>query len=159
MKKIIITLLLAALPFAAGAQTAFDKFQEMEGVDYVAVNKEMFDMLSKMDASIEGEKTEKYMELIDQIDNLRVFTTSERKPRKELTEAVQDYLKLNTLEELMSVKDEGSTVKIYVNQGGEASIIKEGLIFIEDKDDKGVVVVSFTGNLNLEDLKGLKGLK
>lgn len=161
MKKTIITLLLAAMPFVTFAQEVpFSKFEDVEGIDYVAVNKEMFDMLGKMDIAPEGKDTQEYMGMLDKIDNLRVFTTSEKKHRKELAQAVTDYLKKNPLDELMSVKSEGSVVKIYVNSdGNESSLIKEGLIFVEDVDDKGVVVVSFTGNLDLNDIKGLKGLK
>src|SRR5688572_7191140 len=86
MKKIIITLLLAAMPFTTFAQDVpFSQFQDTEGIDYVSVNKEMFNMIGKMDASIDGENTEKYLGMLDKLDNLKVFTTSEKKHMKELT--------------------------------------------------------------------------
>jgi hypothetical protein len=157
MKKIIITLLLAALPVISFAQgTAFSKFQDVEGIEYLAINKDMFSMLGTMATSAGGEKTQKCIDMIDGLDNLRVFTTSERKHRKQIKEAVADYLASNPLEELISFSNEDSKIKIYVNKGGDASLIKEGLVFIEDIDDKGVVLVSFTGNVNLSQLKDLK---
>lgn len=160
MKKIIITLLLAVMPFVTFAQEVpFSQFQDVEGVDYVSVNKEMFAMIGKMDASIDGGNTEKYLGMLDKLDNLKVFTTDEKKKMKELTSAVQDYLKKNPLEELMSIKDEGSRINIYVKQEADSSIVKEGLVFIEDADDKNVVLVSFTGNLDLNELNELKDLK
>lgn len=156
MKKFIVTALLAAMPFIATAQTtAFDKFENVEGIDFLNVEKDMFKMLSSIKSSISDEKTEKYAGLIEDIDKLRVFTTKEKKHRKALTNAVANYVKQDKLEELMSFNGKDAKVKIFVNKGGEATLIKEGLVFVEDMDDKGVVVVSFTGNLNLNDLSKL----
>src|SRR5690606_37666691 len=146
MKKFLITAVLAAMPFIASAQTkAFDKFKDVKGIDFVNVEKDMFKMLSNIDASIENEKTSKYVDMIEGLDNLQVFSSKEKKYRKQLTGAVTDYLKSNPLEELISFSNKDSKIKVYVNQGGEATLI-EGLVFIEDMDDKGVVLVSFTGN-------------
>jgi hypothetical protein len=160
MKKLFITAVLAAMPFIASAQTtAFDQFENVEGIDYLNVEKDMFKMLSSVESSIGDEKTEKYADLIEDIDKLRVFTTKEKKHRKALANAVSDYVKQDKLEELMSFNGKDAKVKIYVNKGGDASLIKEGLVFVEDMDDKGVVVVSFTGNLNLNDLEKIKDKK
>lgn len=156
MKKFIITSVLAVMPFVTFAQTAFDKFKDVKGIEYISVTKDMFDMLGKFEASASGEKTEKFIQMAKGLESVKVFTTAEKKYRKELTAAVAGYLKGNTLEELVSYSGKDSKVKVYVNQGGEASLIKEGLVFIEDLDDKGVVLVSFTGSLNLDDLKNLK---
>jgi len=160
MKKFLITAVLAAMPFIASAQTkAFDKFKDVKGIDFVNVEKDMFKMLSNIDASIENEKTSKYVDMIEGLDNLQVFSSKEKKYRKQLTGAVTDYLKSNPLEELISFSNKDSKIKVYVNQGGEATLIKEGLVFIEDMDDKGVVLVSFTGNIDLKNLEKLNGLK
>jgi len=160
MKKILITAVLAAMPFIASAQTtAFDKFKDVEGIDFVNVEKDMFKMLSNFEAKAGDEKTSQYIDMIEGIDNLQVFTTDEKKHRKQITSAVQEYLKQHPLEELMSFSSKESKIKIYVNQGGEASLIKEGLVFIEDFDDKGVVLLSFTGNVDLKNLNKIEELK
>jgi hypothetical protein len=160
MKKLFITAVLAAMPFLTSAQaTAFDKFENVEGIEYLNVEKDMFKMLSSVEASVGSEKSHQYVEMIEDIDNLRLFTTKEKKHRKALTNAVADYIKQDKLEELMSFNSKDAKIKIYVNKGGEATLIKEGLVFIEDMDDKGVVVVSFTGNLDLNDLDKIKDKK
>ncbi len=156
MKKIIMTAVLAIAPLVTFAQSAFDKFRDVKGVEYVSVTKDMFNMLGKFEASASGEKAEKFVNMAKGLESVRVFTTSEKKYRKEITSAVADYLKGNPLEELVSYSGKDSKIKVYVNQGGEATLIKEGLVFIEDLDDKGVVLVSFTGTINLDDLKSLK---
>ena len=161
MKKFIITSVLAVLPFVSFAQTtAFNKFEDVEGIQAVSINKEMFDMFRSMDSSAKDEKTKTYMDLAGQVDNVKIFTTSEKKYKKQIKEAVAGYLKQNTLQELMSVSTEGNKVKIYVRQGSSESIIKEGLVFVENDDRKeDAVLISFSGNVNLNDLKDIKDFK
>jgi hypothetical protein len=162
MKKFIITLLLAALPAVTFAQSAFDKFSDVEGIEAVTISGKMFEMLGGVETGDSDADTQKLLNQVKNLDNLKIFTTQEKKYRKEIKTAVTNYLKINALEELMSFSSNGSTTKIYVKQGATASIVKEGLLFIEDADDKQVVLISFTGNINLNDLKDLqshKGIK
>lgn len=161
MKKFIITLALAAMPFVTFAQSAaFSKFEDVEGIESITVNKEMFKMFSSIETSAVGEKAESYLDIAEGIDYLKVFTTSEKKYKKQIKEAVADYLKQNPLQELMSITDKGSKIKIYVKQGSEESIIREGLVFIENDEKKEeAVLISFTGSINLNDIKDLKGFK
>lgn len=161
MKKFIITSVLAVLPFVSFAQTtAFNKFEDVDGIQSVTVNKEMFEMLKSFDSSVTDAKTKTYMDLAGQVDNLKVYTTKEKKYKKQIKDAVAGYLKQNPLQELMSVNDKGNRVKIYVKQGSSESIIKEGLIFVDNDDSKeDAVLLSFTGNVNLNDIKDLKDFK
>lgn len=160
MKKFIITLVLAAMPFVTFAQSAaFNKFEDVDGIESITINKEMFKMFSSIETSAVGEKAESYLDIAEGIDYLKVFTTSQKKHKKDMKATVADYLKTNPLEELLSITDKDSKIKIYVKQGAEATIIKEGLVFIEnDKRKEDAVLISFTGNINLNDIKGLKGL-
>ena len=153
MKKIIITLAAVVMPSLIFAQSAFDKFQDKEGIGVVLVNKGMLDLIGGIQAPAGGEKAQKLIDQVNNLDNIRIFTTSKSKYIKEMRSAVTDYLKQNPLEQLMSVTDEGSKVKIYVKPGSTPSQIKEFLLFVEDNEDKEVVLISFTGNINLNDLK------
>ena len=67
------------------------------------------------------------------------------------------YLKSNPLEELMRVNNEGKNVKIYVKSGANEKIVKELLMFIEDPSskDKQAIVLSLTGNFNLDEISAL----
>ncbi|MCW4467533.1 DUF4252 domain-containing protein [Flavobacterium sp. MFBS3-15] len=156
MKKFIITAVMAAMPFVTFAQTkAFDKFQDVEGISSITVNKEMFEMLGEVKVS-DDKKTQSYLDMAENIEGLKVFTTKEKKHKDALRASVAEYIKKNPLTELMSINQDGQKVKIYAAQGKTESIIKEGLIFVEGGDDKDLVLVSFTGTLNLNDIEGLK---
>lgn len=158
MKKFIITAVLAAMPFVTFAQTnAFDKFQDVEGIESITVNKELFKMIG--DVKVSGdEKTQNLIDMAENIEGLKVFSTKEKKHKDAMRQAVTEYVKKNPLTELMSANTDGAKVKVYVTQGKEESIIKEGLLFVEN-DKEEMVVVSFTGNLNLKDIEGLEKLR
>lgn len=161
MKKFITTLVLAALPIVSFAQTtAFSKFEDVDGIESISINKEMFKMFSSLEDSAKDDKTKSYLDLAGDVESVKVYTTLEKKYKKQLKDATADYLRVNPLQELMSITDKGSRIRIYVKQGSEESIIKEGLVFIENDDKKeAAVLVSFTGNINLKDLQELKDFK
>jgi hypothetical protein len=156
MKKFVITTVLALAPFFTFAQSVFDKFVDVEGIETVVVSGKMFDMLGELDIKAGGEKGEKVKDQLKNIESLRLFTTSDKKHKKELRAAAADYLKANKLEELMSISEKGSKIKLYVRQGATETAIVEGLIFIDDADDKELVLVSFTGNVDLKNLQDPK---
>lgn len=161
MKKFITTLVLAAMPFVTFAQNnAFSKFEDVDGIQSITINKEMFDMFSSIGDSANDEKTKSYFDMAGDIENLKVYITTEKRYKKQIKDAVSDYLKGNAMEQLMSISDNGSKIKIYVKQGSSESIIKEGLVFVENDEKKEeAVLISFTGNVNLKDLKDFKGFK
>jgi len=159
MKKILITAVLAAMPFIVSAQTtAFDKFQDVEGIETVVINKKMFDMIGNVEMSAEAGKAQKFVDMAKGLEYVKIFSTSDKKHRKNLVSTVESYLKQNPLDELMSFNSEESKIKVYVNKG-DSSIIKECLVFVQNDDDKEVVVMSMTGNIDLKDLGDLKDLK
>lgn len=167
MKKFIITLLVAALPVVTFAQkTAFDKFDNVKGIEAVTISGDMFKMLGGIQAPQGGDQAQKYLDQVKSLESLKIYTTSEKKYRKELKNAITDYLKQNPLEQLLSLNEKGSVIKVYAKQGADASQLKEVLVFVEDedaKDGKEAVLISFTGDINLneiiKDLKGTKGSK
>lgn len=161
MKKFILTLALAVLPFITFAQkNAFSKFDNIEGIANITLNKELFEMVASIDSSAVGGDATSYMKAAKGVERLKILTTSEKKYKLQLRAALTDYLKANPLQELMSITDKGTKVKIYVKQGSSESIITEGLVFVENDSKKDeTVLISFTGNINLNDIKDFKDSK
>jgi len=79
MKKIILTLVTVAFLATSQAQTSFDKFEEMDNVTSVIVNKNMFKMLSSMSGAVDDQEAKNYMELAKTLEILFVFTTEDKK--------------------------------------------------------------------------------
>lgn len=153
MKKFIITALIAALPLAGFAQKEFDKFQNVAGIESVAISGSFFDVADSFKAEAKDEKAKKYLEIIKDVDNFKILSTSESKHIKSLKKAVTSYVKNDRLEQMLSVNNDGAKVALFVKEG--TGILKEALVFVEDKAGK-LVVITFSGNI---DLKGLKDIQ
>ncbi|HOD09551.1 MAG TPA: DUF4252 domain-containing protein [Flavobacterium sp.] len=154
MRKLI---LIVALVFISNTifaqQTVFDKFEDQEKVTAVVVNKKMFSLLSKM--KVEDKETQQYVNLIKKLDNLRVFVTDSDLKATEMKATADKYLKTASLEELMKINEKGKSVKIYVKSGATDSQIKELLMFIDGTGKEETVLMSLTGNFDLDELSVL----
>ncbi len=158
MKKIILTLVTVAFLATSQAQTSFDKFEEMDNVTSVIVNKNMFKMLSSMSGAVDDQEAKNYMELAKTLENLRVFTTEDKKASADMLSSFNTYLKGSKLEELMRVKDGDNNVKFYVKPGKTENLVNELLMLFESKDSLGkqrTVLMSLTGLIDLNKLSAL----
>jgi len=154
MRKIILVIALVFISNTIFAQqTLFDKFNGNENVTSVVVNKKMFSLLSKM--KVEDKETQQYVNLIKKLDNLKVFVTTNSSWASEMKATAGKYLKTASLEELMQVNDKGKLVKIFVKSGATDSQIKELFMFIEGSGKEETVLMSLTGDFDLDELSVL----
>lgn len=152
MKKLLITVVLALMPSLFFAQSAFDKYDGLNEVTAVIVNKKMFELMGSVKSK--DKDSQQYMDLIKKLDNLKVFVTSSPKITLDMKSTSNKYLKTAALEELMRVNDKGKNIKIYVKSGSTSSKVKELLMFIEggtNKDDE-TVLMSLKGNFDLSEI-------
>jgi RNase H-fold protein (predicted Holliday junction resolvase) len=153
MKKTILIIALVLISNTIFAQTVFDKFENQDDITTVIVNKKMFSMLSKVD--IKDKESQQYVNLIKKLDNLKVFVTNNDKKGNEMKAVADKYLKSSGLEELMRINEKGKNVKIYVKSGATESQVKELLMFIEGGGKEESVLMSLTGNFDIEELSAL----
>lgn len=153
MKKIIVIALLAILPSVSFAQNAFAKFEGKEGIDVVTINKKMFELLGNVETKGGGEKADKYLKQVKNLDNLKIFSTKQISYIKDMESTVATYLNQNSLEELMTFNDGDAKTKLYVKSGKTVTDLKEFLLFSQGGKDNEAVLVSFSGNINLKELK------
>lgn len=135
------------------AQTQFDKFEDIEGVTSVIVNQKAFSLMSK----IGSESDEEYLDLIKNINSLRVFATESADVAKQMESEVKRYLSSAKLEELMRVKDGGSNVVIYVKEGKSEDFVQELFMFVKDGESTSneSVIISLTGDIDLKQISKL----
>lgn len=164
MKKIILTIAVVLISFANYAQSSiFDKFEDMDGVSSVIVNKEAFKMLAKFKGG--GEEGQEYMDMVQNLNTFKVFTTEKPEIAAQMTTVMKQYLTNAKLTELMRVKDEGTNVKIYIKQGKDADHVSELLMFVngvgkymKDSDSPikaETVILSLTGDIDLNKISKL----
>lgn len=157
MKTLFIAVIVLLTTITAYAQntTAFDKLQDTEGIQYFAVNKTMIKAVSLMQSCINGDKTSEYIDKIKDLDNLKAFVSTKKRKTRKIKRAMKSYLKDNKLEQFFSVNAHNANIKVYVNNGGNATLIKEFLVYVEGGKSKTSALLSFTGNINLADLKDI----
>lgn len=153
INRIILVAVLVMSGWVANAQSQFDKFEDIDGVTSVVVTQKAFSLMS----AIGSESDEEYMDLIKNIESLRVFATESTEVALQMEKAAMSYLKSANLEKLMTVKEDGSNISIYVKEGKTDNFVKELFMFIKDseKTSKESVIISLTGDIDLNQIAKL----
>lgn len=155
MKKFIITLVLVFATNTFFAQSVFDKFDGEDDVTAVIVNRKMFDLMSKLKMDASDKQAQQYISLIKKLDNLKVFTTKSTRVENDMKATAEKYIKTAGLEELMRVNENGRNIKIMVKSGSKDTQIKELLMFMEGAKNDDTVLMSLTGDFDLNEISVL----
>ena len=158
MKKIAILIAIFLAPMLASAQNAFDSFENDKDVSSVVVTKNMFKLLSKIDLESDNPEVAEYKALVDNLDNIKVFTTENPTVAKKMDAAVASYVsKSKGLDELMRVNDDGNNIKFYSKEGSSENFVSELLMHLRgDVEGKNMtVIMSITGNIDLKQISKL----
>jgi hypothetical protein len=106
-----------------------------------------------MDSS--DKEAQQYLNLIKKLDNLKVFTTKSTRVENEMKATTDKHIKTSGLEELMRVNENGRNIKIMVKSGAKDTQIKELLMFIEGSRNEDTVLMSLTGDFDLNEISVL----
>ena len=164
MKKLVAIALLLMTPLLGSAQSIFDKYEDMDEVSSVIVNKNMFDLLIKMDVDVDDPEAKEFMEIAKSLSGVKVFITEDKGVSADMKSTVDRYLKSASLEELMRVKDKDANVKFYVRNGKDADHVSELLMFVTgiknmdmEVNDRKIetVLLTLTGDIDLTKIGSL----
>ena len=150
LKKIAVVVLVLVVSNTFFAQSVFDKFDNQDDITTIIVNKKMFSLMSKID--VKDKEGEQFLALVKKLDNLKVFMTASDKKSDEMKLTADKFVKSEGLEELMRINEKGKNVKIFVKSGNKESQIKELMMFIEGTGKEQSVLMSLTGNFDLDEL-------
>lgn len=154
-KNFIITLVFTFFTTVFYAQGAFDKYDGQDDVTSVIVNKKMFDLMSKVKVDAKDKDTQQYVNLIKKLDYLKVFTTKNPKIEADMKASADKYIRTAGLEELMRVNDGGKNVRILIKSGASDTQVKELLMYIDGAKNDETVLLSLTGNFDLNEISVL----
>src|SRR5690606_12589898 len=158
MKKIAIIVAMAIAPMVAWAQNAFDSFENEKDVSSVVVTKNMFKLLSKMDLNSTDPEAQAYLKMVNDLDDIKIFTTENPAVAQKMDAAVSKYVTgSKSLGELMRVKDDGKNIKFYSKEGKNENFVSELLMHLEGVVDgkPTTVIMSITGNIDLKQISKL----
>jgi hypothetical protein len=161
-RKLMIAFAIAMLPLFTFAQSVFDKFEDMDDVTTVVVNKRAFELMRQMGG--DNDEAKEYMNMVASLNSLRVFATENASIAADMKAKVTSYLKSSKqLSELMRVKDKDGNVKIYIKEGKDKDHVSELFMFVEgiskhmEGSDRSpeAVIVSITGDIDLNKISEL----
>ena len=161
MNKIILLIVLTVTSMVTNAQSFFDSLEDMDGVDMVVVNKDMFELLSKFGPDkMKDNEAIQIFTMIKDLKNLKVFSTDDAIIADKMETMANSAIKKHNLTELMRIKEDDSRVKIYVKSTKNKEYVSEVLMFIKgiDKQTKGIsksMIVSLTGNIDINKIAAL----
>ena len=161
MNKIILLIALTVTSMVTNAQSFFDSLEDMDGVDMVVVNKDMFELLSKFGPDkMKDNEAMQIFTMIRDLKNLKVFSTDDAIIADKMETMANSAIKKHNLTELMRIKEDDSRIKIYVKSTKNKEYVSEVLMFIKgiDKQTKGIsksMIVSLTGNIDINKLSAL----
>ncbi|MDR5590073.1 DUF4252 domain-containing protein [Christiangramia sp. SM2212] len=156
MNRVIITLLLAIAPMFLQSQN-FDKYEDMKDVDAMVMTSKMFKMLAKVDLSENDPESREYMKLIENLDRIQIYKSSNSNVMSQMATDVKSYLQKGSLEELMRVNDNGQNIKFYSLPGKNDNYVRELFMYLEgsEGDKPMTVILSITGEIDLSQLSKL----
>lgn len=149
---------LAILPMILGAQNAFDSFENEKDVTSVVVTKNMFKLLSKMDLNSKDTEAQAYLNMVENLDNIKIFTTENPTVAKQMDAAVEKYVSSSkNLGELMRVRDDGKNIRFYSKEGKSENFVSELLMHLDGVVDgkPTTIIMSITGNIDLKQISKL----
>lgn len=161
MKKTILLLLFVTTPIVLTAQSLFDSLEDLNGVDMVVVTKDAFDLISKFkNIKIEDNEGMKVFEMIQDLEEFKMFSTNDAKVATIMGELVNASIKNQNLTELMRIKDDTSRVKIYVKTTKNKDFVSEVLMFVKGLGKKTnkvseAVIVSLIGSIDINKISEL----
>ena len=90
MKKLLILLLVITAPYIGYAQ--FDSYEDEKDVTSVVVTKNMFKLLAEIDLESNDPEVKDYLELVNNLDNIKIFITNNPAVAKRMSADVQKYI-------------------------------------------------------------------
>ena len=161
MKKIILLIALTITSMVTSAQSFFDALEDMDGVDMVVVNKDMFELLSKFNPDkMKDNEAMQIFAMINDLKSFKMFSTDDSFIADKMEIMTNTAIKKHNLTELMRIKEDDSRIKIYVKSTKNKEYVSEVLMFIKgiDKQTKGIsksMIISLTGSIDITKMSDL----
>ena len=161
MKKIILLIALTITSMVTSAQSFFDVLEDMDGVDMVVVNKDMFELLSKFNPDkMKDNEAMQIFAMINDLKSFKMFSTDDSFIADKMEVMTNTAIKKHNLTELMRIKEDDSRIKIYVKSTKNKEYVSEVLMFIKgiDKQTKGIsksMIISLTGTIDINKMSDL----
>lgn len=159
MKTFKLLGLIMAIAFmsTAGIAQDFSKYDKVREINAFVVSKSMLKLMSKLDLDSEDEDVKVYLDLVENLDDIRIYTTESLEYGQQLQADFDALKSKNNLVELMRVKSDGKNVNFYIKPGKSDDYVNQLLMFINssEKNDTQSVLMLINGNIDLKNISKL----
>lgn len=141
MKRLIITIAIIACAFAAMAQNKiFEKYAKMEDVDYVCINKAMFNLAnSVLDAELSSN--------LGGIEKMLIISSSTAKSKSQIDRDIEALSNDRNYEILMTAHDGSDNVVFFFTDKRNPH---ELIIATQEKEESSIIV--YAGNFSSKEV-------
>ena len=156
MRTIGLTLIIGLISLTAFAQN-FDQYSDNQYVTTVSIDKNMFKMMSNLELDSDSKEAQKYMELVENLEDINFYITEKPSVKKQMADDVDAYINSGTLKNLMKIKEEGNQIGFYFIPGKTDEIIKQLFMYVDsgiENTDENIVVI-IKGNIDLKQISKL----
>ena len=156
MKKLVLIIALSVFPFLSQAQS-FGEYADMKGVSSMVMTSEMFKLLADIDFESTDPEVKRYIQLIENLEDIKVLTTQDASISKKMEADVNSYLSSASMSKLMSFKDDGKEVNIYSKPGSKKGAVSQLFMFLKgmEEGEPITVIMSITGDIDLKEVSKL----
>lgn len=156
MKKLVLIIALSVFPFLSQAQS-FNDYADMKGVSSMVMTSEMFKLLADIDFESDDAEVKQYIDLIENLEDIKVLTTQDATISKKMEADVNTYLSSSSMSKLMSFKDDGKEVNFYSKPGSKKGAVSQLFMFLKgmEKGKPITVILSITGDIDLKEVSKL----
>lgn len=159
MKTIKLLGLIMTIAFLSTKTVAqdFSKYDNVREISSFVINKSMFKLMSKLDLDSEDEDVKVYLDLVENLENIKIYTTESLEYGKQLQADFNVLKSKNNLDELMRVNSEGKNVNFYIKPGKSDDYVNQLLMFISSSEasDTESVLMLINGNIDLKNISKL----
>ena len=140
MKRLIITIAIIACAFAAIAQNKiFEKYAKMEDVDYVCINKAMFNLAnSVLDAELSN---------LGGIEKMLIISSNTAKGKSQIDKDIEVLSNDKNYEILMTARDGSDNVVFFFTDKRNPH---ELIIATQEKEESSIIV--YAGNFSSKEV-------
>lgn len=156
MKKLVLIIALSVFPFLSQAQS-FSGYADMKGVSSMVMTSEMFKLLADIDFESTDPEVKRYIQLIENLEDIKVLTTQDATIAKKMETDVNSYLSSASMSKLMSFKDDGKEVNFYSKPGSKKGAVSQLFMFLKgmEEGEPITVIMSITGDIDLKEVSKL----
>jgi 23S rRNA pseudoU1915 N3-methylase RlmH len=112
--------------------------------------------MTKLDLDSKDKEIQEYVELIQNLKEIKIFKTNNTEMGKELNKDAESYAKSNKLEELMRMRDGDKKISFLYKPGKTDDQISQLFMHINGmEDDNETIVIIINGLIDLKQVSRL----